>query len=74
MSNVNLKIIEIKQKISDAKKLSPLQAGKKVALAEGAIDGAIEVICDIEYRLEQVEQILSLSNLEALINGGDDGY
>lgn len=64
----------IKEKIADASKLSPLQAGKKIAAAENILNDAIELVADIDYRLEQVEQVLSLSNLEQLINGGDDEY
>lgn len=70
MSNVNLKIIEIKQKISDAKKLSAMQAGKKIALAESAIDGAIEIISDLDFRIEKIEQLINLCDLDSLINGG----
>lgn len=69
-SNANERILEIKSKIESAKSLGALQVGKKIQLAEGAIDGAIEVICDIEYRLEQVEKILDLCNLDDLVNGG----
>ena len=64
----------IKEKIADASKLNPLQAGKKIAAAENILNDAIELVADIDYRLEQVEQVLSLSNLEQLINGGDDEY
>ena len=71
---MNKKLLVIKEKIADASKLNPLQAGKKIAAAESILNDAIELVADIDYRLEQVEQILSLSNLEQLINGGDDEY
>lgn len=71
---MNKKLLVIKQKIADASKLSPLQAGKKIAAAESILNDAIELVADIDYRLEEVEQILRLSNLEQLINGGDDEY
>ncbi|NWL16327.1 hypothetical protein FHG08_11555 [Pseudoalteromonas sp. Scap03] len=71
---MNKKLLVIKEKIADASKLSPLQAGKKIAAAENILNDAIELVADIDYRLEQVEQVLSLSNLEQLINGGDDEY
>ncbi len=45
-----------------------------MAAAENILTDAVELVADIDYRLEQVEQALSLSNLEQLINGGDDGY
>ncbi|KPH92352.1 hypothetical protein AMS57_02180 [Pseudoalteromonas undina] len=71
---MNKKLLVIKEKIADASKLSPLQAGKKIAAAENILNDAIELVADIDYRLEQVEQVLSLSNLEQLINGGGDEY
>lgn len=71
---MNKKLLIIKEKIADASKLSPLQAGKKIAAAESILNDAVELVADIDYRLEQVEQVLSLSNLDQLINGGGDDY
>ena len=68
------RLIKIKEQIQAAKKLSTLQAGKKIAAAEMILTDAVELVADIEHRLDQVEQILSLSNLEQLISGGSDGY
>lgn len=53
--------------------MGALQVGKKIELAESAIDGAIEIISDLEYRLENVETVLKMCNLDELINGVDNG-
>jgi len=62
-----------KQKIQQAKKLSALQMGKKIEMAEGAIDDAIACFDELYARLESVESVLRLCDLDGLINGGEYG-
>ncbi|PLT23521.1 hypothetical protein [Pseudoalteromonas sp. MelDa3] len=68
------RLIKIKEQIQAAKKLNKLQAGKKIEAAESILTDAVELVADIEHRLDKVEQILGLCNLDDLVNGGANGY
>lgn len=66
-------ILAIQEKINAAKNISALKPAKKIEAAESILNDAIELVADIESRLCSVEQILDLSNLELLMNGGEYG-
>lgn len=68
------RLITIKEKIKAAQQLSALQAGKKIQAAESILTDAVELVADIEHRLDKVEQLLELCNLDDLINGGPNDY
>lgn len=70
---MNKRIIAIKEKINAAQQISNLKPAKKIEAAESILNDAIELVSDIESRLCSVEQILELSNLELLMNGGEYG-
>jgi type II restriction/modification system DNA methylase subunit YeeA len=70
---LNKRIIAIKEKINAAQHISNLKPAKKIEAAESILNDAIELVSDIESRLCSVEQILELSNLELLMNGGEYG-
>lgn len=67
------KLAAAKHKIEQAKKLGALQMGKKIEMAEGAIDDAIACFDELYSRLESVESVLKFCDLDGLINGGEYG-
>lgn len=68
------RLISIKQKIKAAQQLSALQAGKKIQAAESILTDAVELVAELEHRIDSVERVLSLCDLNELVNGGGDGY
>jgi len=64
------RLINIKQKIKAAQQLGALQAGKKIQAAESIMHDAVE----LEQRVDSIERMLSLCDLDGLVNGGGDGY
>lgn len=68
------RLINIKEKIKAAQQLSALQAGKKIQAAESIMHDAVELVAEIEQRVDSIERMLSLCDLDGLVNGGGDGY
>lgn len=68
------RLINIKQKIKAAQQLGALQAGKKIQAAENIMNDAVELVAELEQRVDSIERMLSLCDLDGLVNGGSDGY
>lgn len=49
----------VRKKIDEAKKLGPLKAGKKIELAESALDEVMTWALDTESRIDSLEAQLS---------------
>ena len=52
-------LVSIGEKIEEAKKLGPLKAGKKIELAERALDEFMKWALDTESRINSLEAQLS---------------
>ncbi|MCP5005660.1 MAG: hypothetical protein GY941_17250 [Planctomycetes bacterium] len=68
------RLITIKEKIRAAQQLGALQAGKKIQAAENIMNDAVELVAELEQRVDSIERMLSLCDLGGLVNGGGDGY
>ncbi|MCP4060352.1 MAG: hypothetical protein GY738_24280 [Pseudoalteromonas sp.] len=68
------RLITIKEKIRAAQQLSALQAGKKIQAAENIMNDAVELVAELEQRVDSIERMLSLCDLDGLVNGGPNGY
>lgn len=63
---MNNKLIDIKVKIVAAKKLSAIQAGKKIQAAESILDDAVEFIDELDGRVSKVERTNDFLDLHGM--------
>ena len=59
---MNKKLTLARQKIESAKKLGALQMGKKIELAESALDDAMIFLNELDYRLSAVEGLVGVND------------
>ena len=59
---MNKKLALARHKIESAKKLGALQTGKKIELAESALDDAMIFLNELDHRLNTVEGLVGVGD------------